>query len=64
MNTSVWPVSACVPPPPRLGAAPKVLLVDDHALCRMGTKALFDSADIESVMKAASTSSGGRYAGG
>lgn len=47
MNTSVWPVSACVPPPPRLGAAPKVLLVDDHALCRMGTKALFDSADIE-----------------
>lgn len=47
MNTSVWPVSACVPPPPRLGAAPQVLLVDDHALCRMGTKALFDSAGIE-----------------
>ena len=51
MNTSAWPVSACVPPPPRLGAAPKVLLVDDHALCRMGTRALIDSADIGEVIE-------------
>ena len=47
MNTSAWPVSACVRP--NFGAVRQVLLVDDHALCRMGTKALFDSADMEAV---------------
>ena len=48
MNTSAWPVSmTCAPP--HFGAVPKVLLVDDHALCRMGTKALIDSADMDAI---------------
>lgn len=45
MNTSAWPVSACVPPPPRLGAAPKVLLVDDHALVREGLESVIAKCD-------------------
>lgn len=47
MNTSACPVSALAQP--RFGEVRQVLLVDDHALCRMGTKALFDSADMEAI---------------
>ena len=47
MNTSAWPMSAGARP--HFGASRQVLLVDDHALCRMGTKALFDSVDAQAI---------------
>lgn len=48
MNLSACPVPALAQP--HFGDARQVLLVDDHALCRMGMKAMLsDSADVEAI---------------
>ncbi len=48
LNMSASPVSAHRPAP--FGKTHQVLLVDDHALCRMGMKALLvDSADVDTI---------------
>ena len=48
LNISASPLSEHRPPP--FAKTHQVLLVDDHALCRMGMKALLvDSADVDTI---------------
>ena len=47
IETSGRPVTALAAA--RFGAPTQVLLVDDHALCRLGMKALFDGAGIDAI---------------